>query len=292
MSDSNTSTAKVSPSRIIGRNGVYYKSQNPNRYARKQNRASLDKIILKRRDPELFERVHQDYLTGEYNSASLAEKHGLNHSAVYAYIRFNKWSRELRSLGITPQLEPPPNRIQPDIKLLQAIEQDYANDISQEKIAIKYCIYPTTVSRLVKKYGWLNSVKRRQLQDEHRRPITKAELLRRKVDRMDHVTFKFINDCFGQFEILLQSVESYKGDGKKLDTKTLKELVNDFGHLYKTLRAIKSDLRKGMPVTRNEKIKPGNPVIFPIGKDGEEIIPSPATQKAPVRMMSEVRSLA
>ena len=288
MSDSNTSTATVSPSRIIGRNGIYYKSQNPKQ---KQFRSSLKLIQLRFRDPELFEKLHQDYLTGQYNSASLSAKYGLGHSSVFGYIRFNKWANELRRLGIDPPKEPQPIQIQPDIKLLESIEQDFANDISQEQIAIKYHIYPTTVSRLVKKYGWLNSVKRRQLQDEHRRPITRAELLRRKIDRMDHVTHKFINDCFGQFEILLKSVESYKGDGKKLDIKTLKELVNDFGHLYKTLRAIKSDLRKGMPVTRNEKIKPGNPVIFPIGEDGEEIIPSAATQKAPVRMMSEVRSI-
>lgn len=276
-------TRKIPKSRVIGKNGIYYNSHDPERDKFRRS------FSFKIKYPEIFEKVHQDYLTGQHNSASLAEKYGLRQGSVFGYIRYYGWFKELKSKGITMPKEPPTGEIQFDPALLAALERDFINDMTLEDMARKHDIAPSTISKLSKRHGWVNSRIKAQLTGKHGKPITKAEMLRRRIDVMDHITYKFINDCFEQFQILLASVQPYSKTNQAIDIKTLKILVKDFDHLYATLRKIKADLRKGLPVSSCEKIKLGNPVLMPLGEDGEEQEQPLASQKAPVRKMSEIR---
>lgn len=216
-------------SAIDGAQPIPEKSGNP-ALIKKPKRKSNEPMT----SPALLAKLKADYMTGQYNSVQLSDKHQANHRSVHAYVMTRGWRKELEESGITPPTEP---RLAPkwhSDELWFKIETDYMNGEAIGELSVKYNVHPVTIQRRVRRRGWKEA--RRRLKTAMRQGYISD--VAGNVLRFDAVVQKFLESSIEQMQRLLNEVERNKKPNGDFDLKRFGEIIEIFSKLYTAIKKV------------------------------------------------------
>lgn len=211
--------------------------------------------------PDIISSLKADYMTGQYHSLALAEKHGRHRNSAQYFIARGKWKDELKKLGIPVPLEPPPQYVKkyPTTTFDLAQADFISGNYSIFELCQKYNVTYHYMAQKARDGKW------RDKRAVHMKRIDKTQKVITRMERVNELSESFCDSALRVLRKAVARAEQMDSGDVEVTVANVERLIKSFSSLYETVKKI--------PAITIPKLTPAVEAVAKAKEDGTMPLP-------------------